>query len=109
MVGREGLHQHPTAARSAPRASGDLGEQLKGPFRCSEVRDVQADVCVDHPDKGNVRKIEALGDHLRAEQDMDQSLAEGAQHPAVTAALLHRVAVHAAHNITVELFLDFRL
>ena len=47
--------------------------KLKRPLRGAEVGDVQADVGVDHADQRHVREVEPLGDHLRAEQDVDQA------------------------------------
>ena len=54
-------------------------------------------------------QIEALGDHLRAEQDVNQAFAKSAQNLLVAAAMPHAVAIDAADVVFWELRLDFRL
>jgi len=48
-----------------------LGEQLKGPFRRAKIGQPEADVGRDDADERDRRKIMALGDHLRSDQDVD--------------------------------------
>src|SRR5262249_53910253 len=44
-----------------------------------------------------------------AEQDVNQSFAEGSQNAGMTARFAHRVAVHAADNVAREALLNFHL
>jgi hypothetical protein len=48
-------------------ATGDLGQQLKGPFSGPEIGHMQANIRVDDAYQRDVWKIEALGNHLRAD------------------------------------------
>src|SRR6516162_9391168 len=105
LVGIEGLHEHMSAARSPPRAAGNLRQKLKGALGRPEIGDVQADVSIDDAHQSDVGKVKSLGDHLCAEKDVDQSLAEGGEHPAVAAGLAHRVAVHPANHEVGKLLL----
>ena len=47
--------------------TGDLGQELKGPFSSSKIGHVQSNVRVDDAHQSDVWKIEALGDHLCAD------------------------------------------
>jgi hypothetical protein len=63
-----------TAALAAPRATCHLGEQLKGALAGAEVRQVHRDIGVHDADQRDIRKVESLCDHLRAQQDVDFTL-----------------------------------
>ncbi len=60
------LHQDPAAAMTTSGASRDLRDQLKGPLGRPQVGLMQDCVRRNHADQGDVRKIQTLGDHLRA-------------------------------------------
>src|SRR5579884_853265 len=70
---------------------------------------MQPHIGVDHADQRHVRKIQTLGDHLRAEENVNQSFTESGQDTGMTAGLAHGVAVHAADDMARETFLDFDL
>ena len=91
MLRLERLHQHPPAARPAARPARHLGEQLERPLGGAEVGHVQADVRVDDADQRHVGEVQPLGDHLRAEQDVD--LAARGRRPARLAWLPGRFIV----------------
>src|SRR5947209_969648 len=109
MFPSKGLDQHLAAVWTTACPAGDLGQQLKGAFGGPEIRNVQADVGIDDADKGDIGKIEPLGDHLRTEKDVNKPAAKGTEHPGMAAALLHAVAIHAPHDKAGELLLNFRL
>jgi hypothetical protein len=78
---------------------------LKRPLGGAEVRQVQADVGVDHPHQRHVREVKPLGDHLRAQQDLHFPLAEGIQQTGMAAGAFHGIAVHAA-DVLAGKFID---
>ncbi len=83
------------ALGSAARASRDLAEQLEAAFRRAEVGQVDADVRIDDADERDVREIEALGDHLGAEQDVDFAAAHAVEDVGVRPFAARGVDVHA--------------
>ena len=95
MKRSEGLDEDFALDVAAAGAAGDLGEQLEGAFAGAEVRDDAGQVGVDDPDQRDVRKMQALGDHLRADEDVDLAGAEVAQDAAIILLPLQRVGVHA--------------
>ena len=94
MIGAERLDQHPPALVAAARAAGNLRHQLKRAFRRPEIREVQRRVGIDHADQRDVGKIQTLGDHLRAQQDLDLARAKSSQRLLVAARPLHAVRIH---------------
>ena len=90
---------------AASGAPGDLGEELEGAFARAEIRHVQAEVGVDDADQRDVRKMQALGDHLRADQDVDFAGAKIAEDAAVIVLALQRVGIHAGDARVREKFL----
>ena len=107
MFRLEGLDEDLAALGSASRAAGDLHHELKRPLVRAEVRQAERRVRVDDADDRHVREVQALGDHLRAEEDVDLSFAEGRQDALVPAALPHGVGVHPPEADLRELFQDF--
>src|SRR3990172_6963266 len=69
VIGVEGLQDHPTAEQPAPGSPRPLREHLKGTFRGTEIRQVQAGVGRYDAHKGYQREIKAFGDHLSADED----------------------------------------
>jgi len=64
---------------SATGAACDLGEELEGAFAGAEVGGVEGEVGIEDADEGDVGEVEALGDHLGAEEDIDFLGAEVAE------------------------------
>src|SRR6185437_3044600 len=77
------------------RPASHLTEELKATLRRAKVREVDADVGVDHADERHIWKIEALGDHLRAEQHVDLAAADPVENLGVRPLAARRVDVHA--------------
>ena len=86
MIGTEGLHQHAAALSPAAGAARHLRHQVKRPFGGAEVGQVQGRVGIDHADQRHVGKVEPLGDHLRAQQDVHLARAKRGQRLLVAAA-----------------------
>ena len=61
---------------AAAGAAGDLREQLERPLGGAEVGQAEADVGRHDADQRHARKVVALGDHLRADEDVDLAVAE---------------------------------
>lgn len=76
VFGGEGLDDDSAGAFSATGASGDLGEELEGPFGGAEVGDVEGDVGGDDSYEGDVGKVEAFGDHLGTDEDIEFATSE---------------------------------
>src|SRR6266487_2203659 len=66
-------------------------------------------VRVHHADECDVGEVEPLRDHLRAHKNLNQPVAEGVEHPLMTAGSGHRVGVHPLAHVARELLLDLRL
>src|SRR5277367_2550678 len=95
MKRRERLHKHLALHIAATGATGDLREQLEGAFARAKIRLMQREVGVDDADERDVRKMQPLRDHLRADEDVNFARAKITEHFAVIILALHRVGVHA--------------
>ena len=95
MKRRERLHENLALHVAAPGAPGDLREQLEGALARAEIRLVQREVGVNDADQRDVRKMQALGNHLRADENVGLADAKIAEHLPVIVLALHRVGVHA--------------
>ena len=80
-----------------------------GSFGGTEVRQAEAKVGRDDPDQRDAGKIVALGDHLRADEQVQLAPAEPPQHVLHRPAALNRVAVDAPGANRREQPLDLRL
>ena len=95
VLGLDGLHQDDARDVAASRAPGHLRQQLEGALGRPEVRHAQSDVGVHYAHQRDVRDVVALGDHLRAHQNVITAFAESVQDGLVGALPGHGVAVHA--------------
>src|SRR5262249_20228235 len=95
MVSRQSrLDKYPPGFLRAPRPSRHLAQKLKASFRRPKIREIDADIGVDHPDERHVRKIQALGDQLRAEQHVDLAASHAIEDLGVRPFPRRRVYVH---------------
>ena len=74
-----------------------MRHQLKRPLRRAEIGQVQRRIGIDYPHQRHVRKIQSLGDHLCAQQNLHLPLAKRRQCPIVAAMRLHRIGIHPQH------------
>ena len=70
MVRLPGLQQRAARPFAAPGAPGRLAQELKGALGGARIAVGEADIGVDDADQGQQRKIVALGDELRADDDV---------------------------------------
>src|SRR6185369_7128772 len=73
----------------------NLRKQLEGAFARAKIRLMQREVGVDDADERDVREMQPLSDHLRADENVDLARAKIAEDFAVIILALHRVGVHA--------------
>ena len=71
MFRAKGLNQHATPATPAAGSARDLSDQVKRTLGGAKVGQMLRRVGIDHANERDVWKIETLGDHLRAEQDVN--------------------------------------
>ncbi len=90
MIARPGL-------LAAAGAADDLREQAERALRRAVVVDIERDVGAEDADERDVFKIQALGDHLRAEQDRDLFFFKLPQELFVPMRRADRVGVHTQH------------
>ena len=88
---RESLHENFALNIAAPGATGDLREELKRALASAEVRQVKADIRVYDAHQRDIGEIKPLGNHLRAEQDVDFAVTKRIKDAGMTARLAHRV------------------
>jgi hypothetical protein len=77
-------------------AAGHLREELERALAGAKVRQMQGEVGVDDADERDIREMQALGDHLRADEDVDLADAKRAERLAISLAALHDIGIHAA-------------
>src|SRR6516162_217401 len=68
---RVGLHEDFARPIAAPCPTCNLGKQLERPFARAEIRKMQRKIGVDDPDQRHIWEMQTLGDHLRADEDVD--------------------------------------
>ena len=90
----EGLDDDFALQLAAPGPPSDLGDELEGALAGAEVWDVEAEVGIKDANEGDVGKMEAFGDHLGADEDIDLL---GAEFPKDVAEV-----VLAAHGIRID-------
>src|SRR5660397_222905 len=80
-VGIPRLHQRFARAFPAARSTHHLSQQLKSPFRRSEIRRIQSSIRVCDQDQGDVGIIVALCNHLCTQEHAGTSSREALQNP----------------------------
>src|SRR5439155_269313 len=94
VLGEVRLKNAAAAGSTSARSSQDLREQLKGTLGRGEVRQVEHRVGVDDTDEGHPRQVEALRQHLRANDHLRITRA----HPLVGG----RMRALRAHGVAVQ-------
>src|ERR1051325_4110170 len=95
VKGSESLYDDFAFDVAAAGAARNLGEQLKGALAGAEIWLVQRQIGVNDPDQSDIGEVETLGNHLRAEQDVNFAGAEIAQDAAEIVLALEGVGIHA--------------
>ena len=95
VVGIQRLDDRLARELAAAGAAGDLRQQLERPLGRAEVGQAEPDVGRDHADQRHAREVVPLGDHLRADQDVDLAGGEPRQQRGDRAAPPDRVAIDA--------------
>src|SRR5437763_486872 len=67
MMRMIGLNQDASGQVPTARASGDLGDQLKGTLGRAKIRQSQACIDRDHAHKRDIRKVMSLCQHLSSD------------------------------------------
>ena len=91
----ERLDNHLAAPLRTPGAACRLAQQLEQPLRTAEIGHAKPAVGTDNPHKAHARKIVPLRDHLRTEEDVVFTVAEGVENLLYRAHVLRGIAVHA--------------
>ena len=65
-----GLQDDFAAQHTAASAPGDLGQELEDPFTSAIIGQRQANIGADDADQRDQRQVQALGDHLSADEDI---------------------------------------
>ena len=95
MVGKVGLHDDLAGQSRAAGASCDLQHERRQAFRGAEVGAVERVVGAEDADQREPRKIVALGEHLRAHEDVDLLRFDLVAHDGECVLRARRVAVDA--------------
>ena len=77
MVGLEGLQKAEALLAGAPGAAGDLAQELEGALGGARVAIGEAEIGIDDADQRHVGEIVALGDELRADDDVGLAIGDG--------------------------------
>ena len=88
------MHENFARGFAAPGSAGNLREQLKRALARAEIGKMQRQVGVDDPDKRDVREMQTLRDHLRADKNVDFAGAKVSQRFAIRILARHRVGIH---------------
>ena len=111
MIRIDGLDQHDARQIAAARASGHLREQLERALGGAKIRQAQSDIRRHHAHQRHVGNVVPLGDHLRADQDVEIALAESLQDDFVLPLAGDGVAIQArdarAGKLAVQFLLHF--
>jgi hypothetical protein len=91
---REGLDDHLPLGLAATSTTRNLSQELKSPFPSTEIGRVKAYIGIDNANKGDVREIESLGDHLCTQQDIDLTGSEFSQYFDIRTSTGHGVGIH---------------
>src|SRR5664280_2774974 len=93
VVGKKCLQHDFAGSVASPGASRNLGEQLEGALGGTEVRKTERGIGADDPHQRDVGDVVALGDHLRAHQQIDFARVQRVQHALEIVAAMDRIAI----------------
>ena len=96
QLGLSGLQHDESSAATATRPSADLGHHHVGMFESTEVRVVEHGVGVEYADDADAVEVEALADHLRANEQIGAACGKVTDDALVGLARTGGVEVHSA-------------
>ena len=102
----EGLDDDFALELTTASPAGDLGQQLEGALTGAEIGNMQAEVGIQYADQSDVGEMQALGNHLGANDDIDLALAELSQGVAQGVLAAHGVRIDAGDACLRENFFD---
>ena len=88
------LNEHSPSLRATSGSARDLAQELKTSFGGAEVRKIDSDVGVNNSHQCHIRKIEALCDHLGAEEDVHFPATDAVENLGVSPLSAGRVNIH---------------
>src|SRR4051812_616698 len=98
MVGQSGLDQNLPSFGAAARPARDLTQELEATLGRTEIGQIDSNVRVDDPNEGDIRKVEALGDHLGSEQDVHLAGGDAIKYASVRPFAAGGVDIHAGNS-----------
>ncbi|VVN09466.1 hypothetical protein PS623_03714 [Pseudomonas fluorescens] len=98
VLGQVGLHDDLARLFGAPGAAGDLHDQLGHALAGAEVAREQPAIGIEDRHQGNSRKMVALGEHLRADEDARLAALDGGEQVVHGVFARCAVAVHAQYR-----------
>src|SRR4029077_14078747 len=93
VLGIKSLDQDAAGEIAAPGTAGDLREELEGAFGGAEVRHVEGAIGADDADQRNPVEVMTLGEHLRADQNVERARRECAKRFLILTLGARRVAI----------------
>src|SRR5690242_9147439 len=94
MIGLKCLNDYLSCESASAGSPGHLGKKLKGALRRPEIRQEHLDICRNHSDQRDARKVQPLPNHLRAEENIRFAFGERFQYSVVRALSGCGVEVH---------------
>ena len=79
VIGIGRLNHCPSLAVRPPCPARDLVQDLKRLLRAAQIAPLQSHIRIDHPHQCQLGKIVALGDHLRADDDISLTARDGVE------------------------------
>ena len=95
MLGLIGLDDHPPRRRPTTGTAGHLGQQVKGALGGTKIGEVERHVRQHRSHQRDVGEVVALGQNLRADDQVVTTLADALQHAFQCPFPAQRIAIHA--------------
>ena len=94
-----GLDDNGALVFAASSASRDLADKLEGAFGGAEIGLGEGGVGVDDADQSHVREIETLGDHLRAQEELEVAFGEAVEDGEVVGGFADGIGIEAGEVV----------
>src|SRR6185437_6921812 len=110
VVGEEGLQNYFSRDLATPCATRNLRQQLEGAFRGAKVGKAERHIRANNSNQRDAVDVVALGDHLRADQEIEFAVAERMQGALEVRMAVDSIAIEARNSrlrkISVEQFFE---